>query len=165
VRTGADQENQYFEGDLMAKPGKFSVYDFEKKGVVSIWVAIVPLSRIPDKYFEEHRGDEDQPFTQFSEDFGIGFFDHDFVDTNLSHGRARPVEELVGQCSFSSSYVEKVTAEANKRGLQKTQFVFLMFDIEYAPKQTKVSRSAYLEFLGSFSYDVNAESAIPYEGE
>jgi hypothetical protein len=151
----------------MTQPGKFSVYEFEKKGVVSVWVATVPLSRIPKSYFEERYGDDDdeEPFTQFSEDFGFGFFDHDFVDTNASPGRAKSVEDLLGRCSFSSSYVAAATAEAKKRGLEMTQFVFLLYDIEYSPKRTKVSRSPFMEFLGSFRYDDKASSAIPYEAE
>ena len=149
----------------MAKPGKFSIYDFEKKGVVSIWLATVPLSRIPNAYLEEHYGNDEEPFNQFAEDFGFGFYDHDSVDTNASKGRAKPVEDLVGKCSFSTSYVEQAVAEAKKRGLDKTQFVFLMYDIQYAPNRTKVSKSTYMEFLGSFCYDSKAPSAIPYSPE
>jgi hypothetical protein len=120
---------------------------------------------MPDAYFEEQYGDEDKPYNQFAEDFGFGFYDHDSVDTNVSQGRSKPVEDLVGQCSFSSSYVKQVVAEAKKRGLDKTQFVFLMYDIQYAPKRTKVSKARYIEFLGSFCYDNSATSAIPYSPE
>jgi len=141
---------------------RLSVYEFESKGMVSIWVAIVPWDRIPAAYFEEHYDrEEDEPFTQFSEDFGFGFFDHDFVDTNGAPERAEPVKRLLSQCSFSSSYLEAAVAEARKRGLEKTHFVFLLYDIEYAPKLTNVRRSRYMEFLGSFRYDPTAPAATP----
>jgi hypothetical protein len=143
---------------------RFSVYEFEKKGNVSIWVAIVPWDQIPDAYLEERYGrDDDEPFTQFSEDFGFGFFDHDFVDTNGSPGQPESIERLLGQCSFSSSYLEEATAEARRRGLERTQFVFLLFGIEYQPKMTNVWKSPYMEFLGSFQYDPNAPSTIPLQ--
>jgi Immunity protein 22 len=137
---------------------RFSVFDFEKKGRVSIWVAIVPWTQLPKEYFEEHYGREDnEAFTQFSEDFGFGFFDHDFVDTNGSK-ETKLLEELLGECSFSSSYLGEAVAESNKRGLTKTSFVFLLYDIEYQPETTKVSRSSYMEFLGSFRFDPKATS-------
>jgi hypothetical protein len=144
---------------------RFSVYEFEKKDIVSIWVAIVPWDQLPSVYFKEHYGrDDDEPFTQFSDDFGFGFFDHDFVDTNGSPGQPEPIERLLGQCSFSSSYLQEATAEARKRGLGRTQFVFLLYDIEYQPKTTNVWRSSYMAFLGSFRYDSTAPSAIPLQG-
>jgi hypothetical protein len=137
---------------------RFSVYDFEKKGQVSIWVAIVSWTQLPASYFEAHYGrEDDEPFTEFSEDFGFGFYDHDKVDTNGSE-EAKPLEELLGECSFSSSYLTEAVAEAKKRGLDKTSFVFLLHDIEYQPMLTKVSRSAYMEFLGAFHFDSQATS-------
>jgi Immunity protein 22 len=133
--------------------GRYSEYDFEDKERVSIWVAIVPWQQLPNEYFEEHYGGgDDEPFAQFSHEFGVGFYDHDFVSTNGSE-ESKPLVNLLGPCSYSSSFLEPALAEARRRGLDKTSFVFLLYDYDYDPEVTKVSRTAYMEFLGSFPYD------------
>jgi hypothetical protein len=142
-----------------------SIYEFEAKGTVSIWVAIVPRRQIPADYFEEHHGrGDDEPFSRFSEDFGFGYYDHDFVDTNGVTGRAKPIEQLLGPCSFSSSYLTEAVSAAKQQGLDRTAFVFLLHNIAYQPEVTGLSRSQYMAFLGSFRYDPEAESAVPFEG-
>jgi hypothetical protein len=143
---------------------RWSVYEFESKGIISIWVATVPRSRIPDDYFEEHYGGEDdEPFTQFSEDFGFGFYDHDFVDTNGVTDRPKPIERLLGECSFSASYLAEAIAAANQQGLDNSEFVFLLRDIAYMPEVTGVSRSPYMAFLGRFRYEPKSPSAFSFE--
>jgi hypothetical protein len=142
-----------------------SVYEFEAKSIVSIWVATVPRSRIPDDYFKEHYGrEDDEPFSRFSEDFGFGYYDHDFVDTNGVTDRPESVERLLGECSFSASYLTEAVAAAKRQGLDKTEFVFLLHDIAYPPEVTGVFRSEYMAFLGSFQYDAESSSAFPFEG-
>jgi hypothetical protein len=134
---------------------KLNAYHFEKQGTVSIWVSTVPWEDLPDSYFEQHYGREDpnDPFTQFSEDFGFGFFDVDEVETNGSPGAPKPMDELLGECSFSSSYVLEAKAQAAVLGLTTTSFVFLLYEMEYQPEKTGVSRSAYMQFLGAFPFD------------
>lgn len=102
------------------KVSRYGPPHFNKDGYVSIWVAVVPLSKIPDDYFKERYGDEEVTLTKFYGDFGFGYFDHDFMDTNGSKESAMPIEKLVGACSFSSSYVEEAVAHAKKRGLRNT---------------------------------------------
>jgi hypothetical protein len=145
------------------KVNRYGPPHFGKEGFVSIWVATVPLSQIPDDYFEENYGDEEKPLTKFYGDFGFGYFDHDFMDTNGSKRTAKSISTLVGQCSYSSSFVDQTVGEAKRRGLDKTQHVILLYDFRYDPKKTKITKSPYMEFLGSFRYDSEAPNAIPYE--
>jgi hypothetical protein len=152
----------------MKSPKKVSRYGgphFQSDGYVSIWVAVASLSRIPDDYFEERYSDEDLPLTKFYGDFGFGYFDHDFMDTNGSKGRGKSIDELIGACSYSSSFVEEAVAQAKRRGLEKSQYVVLLYDFKYDPKKTKVSKNAYMEFIGSFPYNKKAAATIPWEGE
>jgi hypothetical protein len=82
--------------------GRRSIYEFEKSGVVSIWVIRLPLSEIPRDYFEAHYGgDDDEPFNQFAEDFGFGYYDVDFAESNSVSGEPKTLERLLGECSFS----------------------------------------------------------------
>jgi hypothetical protein len=144
---------------------RWSVYDFEAKGVVSIWVATVPRRQIPDDYFHEHYGrEDDEPFSQFSQDFGFGYYDHDFVDTNGVTDGPKPIERLFGECSYGASYLAQAVTAAKRQNLDKTEFVFLLHDIAYRPEVTGVSRSEYMAFLGSFRYDPKSSSAFPFQG-
>jgi hypothetical protein len=44
--------------------------------VVSVWIAKCSLAEIPDNYFEEnYGGEDDEPFNDFSSDFGFGYCD------------------------------------------------------------------------------------------
>jgi hypothetical protein len=164
-RTGSSRRNVWFGDGGETRMERRSIYEFEAKGTVSVWVAIVPRSRIPADYFEEHyEREDDEPFSRFSEDFGFGYYDHDFVDTNGVTGRAKPIEQLLGPCSFSASYLAAAADAARQQGLDKTAFVFLLYDIEYRPEVTGVSRSACMAFLGNFRYDPEASHAVPFEG-
>jgi Immunity protein 22 len=148
------------------KVNRYGPPHFNKAGFVSIWVSVVPLNRIPDDYFEEnYGGDEYVPLTPFYGDFGFGYFDHDFMDTNTSEGRATEIENLLGPCSYSASYVELAVAEAKRRGLEKTQSIVLLFDFKYDPDVSEITKSNYMEFLGSFVYDKKSPSAVNPENE
>jgi immunity protein 22 of polymorphic toxin system len=142
-----------------------SVYEFEAEGVVSIWVATIPRSRIPEDYFQaNYDAEDDEPFSPFSEEFGFGYYDHDSVESNASTDRPKTIERLLGECSFAASFVGEAVAAAERLSLDKTDFVFLLYDIKYPPEVTGVSRSEYMAFLGSFRYDPESESAFPSEG-
>ena len=144
---------------------RHSIGEFEKKRVVSIWVATVPWRQIPDDYLEEHYGrEEGEPFSRFAEDFGFGFYDHDFVSTNAVADQPKSVERLIGECSYSASFLADAVAAAKRQKFEQADFVFLLYDVAYPPKITKVSRSEYMAFLGSFPYDTEASSAFPFEG-
>jgi hypothetical protein len=133
---------------------------FDKEGVVSIWAGIVPLDAIPDDYFEERYGDDDIPLTKFYEDFGFGWFDHDFADANGSTKGPKSLERLIGECSFSSSYLKPAVAQARSLGIETTQQVNLLYDFAYDPQRSGISQSPYMQFIGSFPYDRDAPSAF-----
>jgi hypothetical protein len=132
---------------------------FEREGYVSIWATIAPLSRIPDDYCVPSYGDEDEnkPLSEFSGDFGFGYYDLDDTESYSSDGRAAPMRDLLKYLSYSSSFIEQAEKAAKRKSLEKTQWVFLIYDFDYQPKVTKVSESKYMRFLGSFEFDRNSE--------
>jgi hypothetical protein len=119
----------------------------EKGNRVSIWLATaVP----PDNYFVENCTDDNQPFNQFSADFGIGFYDHDFVEVNDSG--FKPVEYLLSGHSYANTFLQSALAEASKRGMKDAYGALLMYNIDYNPNRNGKERSDYLQFLGCFDY-------------
>jgi len=139
-----------------------SIYEFEKKNVLSMWVAIVPLSEIPDAYFQQQEDEDENAFTPFSRDFGFGAYGLDSLETNIVGERIKTFDQLVGQLSFSKSFVDQAVAAAQKQGLENTQGVFVLYEIDYRPKMAGASTSPYMTFLGSFKYDPEADSVLPF---
>ena len=97
--------------------------------------------------------------------FGFGFYDDDFVESYLQPGKEKAtVYEQLKYLSYSSSFIEQAVAEAQKRKLEETSFVFLMYNFAYDPKVTKIQRDDYLEFLGVFTFDQQSDSAVQWQG-
>ena len=142
-----------------------SVYEFEKKNVLSMWVAIVPLTEIPDEYFKQQEDEDENAFTPFSRDFGFGAYGLDSLETNIIGERIKTFDQLVGQLSFSKSFVDQAVAAARKQGREHAQGVFVLYEIDYRPKLAGASTSPYMAFLGSFKYDPEADSVLPFASE
>src|SRR5689334_6736211 len=118
----------------------WSIYEFEAEGVVSIWVAAVPRSEIPEEYFEaNYDAEDDDPFSRFSEELGFGYYNHDSAESNAAADRPKTIERLLGECSCADSYVAEAVAAAERQSLDKTDFEFLLFDVKYSPEVTGVS--------------------------
>jgi hypothetical protein len=130
-----------------------SVYEFEKQNVVSIWVTIVPLNKVPQDYFEMRDDDNDEAYTPFSEHFGFGWYNHDSVEANSVEAGPKSFEQLIAECSYSPSFVKEAVAAAQEQKLDAAEGVFLLYDIDYRPKVTRVRKSPYMAYLGSFRYD------------
>jgi hypothetical protein len=125
----------------------------ERLDVVSIWVSKCPSRDVPKEYFEENYDDDadDQPFNKFSDDFGFGFYDHDFVETAGIHGQS--VEEKLTHASYGKSFAREASKACDVTG--DVEF-FLMYNFKYNPKVTKVTDSEYYKFIGCFPFDKNA---------
>jgi hypothetical protein len=55
-----------------------SHFEVENEDAVSMWAAKCTVADIPEDYFHEnYGGEDDEPFNQFSTNFGFGFYDHD----------------------------------------------------------------------------------------
>ena len=75
-----------------------------------------------------------------------------------------PLYEQLKFLSYSSSFIADAVQESEKRKLDKTAFVFLMYNFAYDPKVTGVERDEYLEFLGVFPFDVESDSVEKWQG-
>jgi len=126
---------------------------FGKEGsnIVSIWASKVPLKEIPTDYFSENYSDEDDgSFNQFSVDFGLGFYDHDFVENARDYGDTN--EDKLSFASYGQSFC-KVASDACD--IPKVEDFYLMYDFIYDPDVTEINESKYYKFIGCFKYDKN----------
>jgi hypothetical protein len=141
---------------------RYSGHHFEREGFVSLWAGIFPSEEVRVSHLEERYDEEfeDQPLAEWTGEFGFGWFDHDFMDTNFDGLAIRPLRELLAPCSYSESFLERALAEAERQGVRETQFVLLLYDLCYDPNVTGISQGKYLQFLGAFPYTIKHPESL-----
>ncbi len=134
--------------------------NFDKKGFVSIWVSKVTLDKIPDDYFEERYGEEyeDTPLSQWCENFGFGYYDHDQIEDNGVEKGTDTLDKILGECSYSKSFVELAVSEAKKQGIESVSWIRNFFDCSYSPDVTGIKEDSCMLYLGTYEYDTKSES-------
>ena len=130
-------------------------HHFDADGFVSIWVGEFPADGTGDEYLQpNYDHEDDEPLAPWMGEFGFGYFDYDFMDTNGHGDRVGPLRELIEPCSYSTSFVNEAMQMAQQLGITETQFVMLLYDFRYDAAVTGVTRGKYLRFLGAFPYSV-----------
>ena len=127
---------------------------FEKGGKVSVWCSTVSYDTIPDSYFEE----DDQGLDAWARNFTINEYDHENMETNGVASGTSLVKNIIEDCSYSSAYGEGVVHKINKMGHQQVSWIILLFDFEYRNKITKIHEDEYVQYVGSFVYDMDSIS-------
>ena len=137
--------------------GKYDGPDFEREGVVSIWIGARPWNdpHWPDDYcVPKYGGGDDEPLCDFTVDFKFGYFDLDKTESNYSaDGSMVDLELMLQPLSYSESFLESAMAEARRQGCTTASAAWLIFDLAYDPQATGVRESRFMRFLGTFIYD------------
>lgn len=132
--------------------------DWEREGYVSIWLGDFESADDFDDYMEEQYGDDDTAISQFAEDTGLGWYDHDFVESYVNEeAKKEKVFDLIGPFSYSSSYVDAALRETAKLGIKEANTAILIFDCDY--KKNEDAEGA-MKFIGAFPYKKTASPAI-----
>ncbi|MCO4836512.1 MAG: immunity 22 family protein [Oceanospirillaceae bacterium] len=127
---------------------------FEKHGKVSVWCSTISYDTIPDSYFEE----DDQGLDAFARNFSISEYDHENMETNGVASGTASVKSIIEDCSYSSAYGEGVIHKINKMGHRQVSWIILLFDFEYRNKLTKIHEDDFVQYVGSFVYDMDSIS-------
>jgi len=133
---------------------KMALPSFEKHGKVSVWCSTISYETIPDSYFEE----DDQGLDTWARNFNINEYDHENMETNGVASGTALVKSIIEDCSYSSAYGEGVIHKIGKMGHQQVSWIILLFDFEYRNKITKIHEHQYVQYVGSFVYDMDAIS-------
>lgn len=139
-------------------------HDFSKKNKVSVWASQHPYSDIPDAYFEERFSRNNTRATNtWSRNFNLRFFSPAKMETNGAYDGSLSIKKAIGECSFSSSYIDVLMSKARKKKLEAVTWVVVLFEYEYSPKLSGVDRDNYMAFVGAFDYDQDADSLYEIE--
>jgi len=125
---------------------------FEKHGKVSVWCSNVSYDAIPDSYFEE----DDQGLDAWAKNFDICAYDPENMETNGVASGTGSIRDIIGQCSYSSAFGELVVHKINKMGYNEVSWIILLFDFEYRNKLTKIHEDEFVQYVGSFVYDMDS---------
>jgi len=129
--------------------------DASRDGFVSIWIAPEITEQEMDDYLAEVEefdpdGENEEAFSQFAEEFGLLWYDHDFMEAAFENS-AVPVARLLEGASFSKSFLSEAVNAAKKAGLSTAQAAILLYDVAYETEHGAASGERF-QFLGSFTY-------------
>ena len=130
---------------------------FEKEGMVSVWASQVPYADIPDDYFDE-KGEGHIPLNEWAGNFKFNTFNSENIEINGAYEGSVNIKKAAGECSYSKSYIDALVAKAEKLDLVNVTWIIVCFDFEYYPKKTGVFKDQYMNFIGSYPYDPEAEN-------
>lgn len=127
--------------------------NFEKEGIVSVWYSTADYASIPDSYFEE----DEQGLDQWAKNYQITRYDPENMETNGCETGCTPIKEIIAPCSWSGSYGTSVIKKIEKLGDKKISWLILLFDFEYRAKKTHIFQDEYVNFVGCFPFDIDAD--------
>jgi hypothetical protein len=125
---------------------------FEKFDKVSVWCSTTSYDTIPDSYFEE----DDNGIEAWARNFAITEYDHENMETNGVASGTALVKSIIEDCSYSSAYGEGIIHKISKMGHTQVSWIILLFDFEYRNKLTKIHEDEYVQYVGSFMYNMDA---------
>ena len=132
---------------------------FSKKNKVSVWASTHPYADIPEAYFEERFSKNNtRASNTWSDNFKIRYFSPSKMETNGTHEGTISIKQAVGECSFSSSFIEVLMSKAKKKKLNEVTWVILLFEYEYSAKLSAIESDEYVTLVGAFDYDDDTES-------
>ena len=139
---------------------------FSKKNKVSVWASMHPYADIPEAYFEEKFSKNNTRATNtWSNNFKMRYFSPSKMETNGAHEGTINIKQAVGECSFSSSFIEVLMSKAKKKKLNEITWIILLFEYEYSAKISGIESDEYVTLVGAFDYDDDAESLIEVDDE
>lgn len=113
---------------------------FEREGVVSIWVFLD----------EEDPADAEKDVLK---DFcGVDYYDIDFQEGDTNREGRQPLASLLGQLSYSGSFIQNALVAADRIGIKEAYGVIAQYDFAYDPSKVTKPISKDPLFIGYFDW-------------
>ncbi len=117
----------------------FYEQNFEKKGVLSVWVSIDTCS-------------EDKGVDTLQDLCGVGFYRLSDQESNHLDYQLIGLASLLADLSYSKTYMNNVVSVAREKGIEKARWVVVQYDFAYDPAAVTRTVEADPVFLGVFEY-------------
>jgi len=127
----------------MAKVSEEEFYsqDFEKKGVVSIWLGLEDIKK------------EDEELDVLQNFCGVGYYNLDDQENNTFDFKDTKIQDLLKDISYSESFINDAVKKAEEKNIQKAKWIIVQYDFKYNPNKINVQISNEPMFLGVFDYE------------
>ena len=119
--------------------------DWERQGFVSVWVGRLQSEGDLRAYLHEQYQDDDAPLSEFASDWGLGWYDHDFVESRFTDEVG--LANLLQPFSYADSFVEAAMQEGSRKGVVRVNCAVVVFNCHCSAEGR-----GPLIFLGSFPY-------------
>ncbi|AJX00802.1 MULTISPECIES: hypothetical protein [Burkholderia] len=117
----------------------FYTQNFEKKGVLSVWLGM-----------RDRSGDTDIDTLQ--DLCGVGYYRLSDQENNHFDFQMSDIGDLLADLSYADSYRDAVLAAAAARGITQARSVLVQYDFAYDPKVVTRKIDEDPLFLGVFDY-------------
>lgn len=112
---------------------------------VSVWVATFKNEIELENYISlEYQLDNELPFSDFTEDFNIDYYDEDFQDAYFSKDLL-PAKDLITPISYSDKFINLIRSEQDTYNS-----VIALYDFSYSGK---IKNCHNVKLLGIYEYE------------
>jgi len=127
----------------MAKVSEDEFYsqDFEKEGVVSIWLGLEDIKK------------EDEELDVLQNFCGVGYYNLDDQESNTFDFKETKIQELLKDISYSESFIDEAVKKAQEKNIQSAKWVIVQYDFAYDLNKINIDISKEPIFLGVFDYE------------
>lgn len=128
--------------------------NFNKQGVVSIWIGSFPTEEAFDTYIDWIYNEDGESTNQFAADSGIYWFDHDFQEASFyANGLGTPTDALKGN-SYESSFFSEAKPLLQRKITPTDNAILLLYDYTYSYSMAEVAERSgcKLKYVGTFPY-------------
>lgn len=132
--------------------------DFEKEGIVSIWLAHFDDADTLHSYFEEHPDENENFYSAFYIEFRMGYLDHDFMDVLMQPAQPQTLEELLRGASYGKSIAANIHAGGRLPDVSKYNCFICVYDFAFVPDADYVRQNPNVDFWGFVAYDRNSDA-------
>ena len=112
--------------------------DFEKAGMVSVWVGDCADPSCLDDYLNLSQ--------DFERDFGFRLNDRNMPET-VTEEAPTTIADLVDGFSWADRFKDSVVEAAKRQGVAMANTMVVFFNCHYDPSAVTVGRSSHLRFL------------------
>ncbi|MBC8066217.1 MAG: immunity 22 family protein [Chlorobia bacterium] len=130
--------------------------------LVDVWVGFIKSKRDFNAYIKEFYGDDDETISQFAEDQGETFYDHDFVEAE-HFGKPKELREVLKPLSHSSGFIDEAARIASSVITFIPNCVFADYDHQFKNPRSVENGGISFMYLGRFEFNSQAESVAEIE--
>jgi hypothetical protein len=124
---------------------------------VDVWVGRIESESRFVSYLEEQYENDDLPINEFCADMGAMYYDHDGIEAEYYGDEPVAVDEVLADCSWSSSYSALAIAayQLRRADIGSVNTTILLFDAVFQAPRDAHRDGVALYYLGRFSYKVD----------